>query len=142
MTPHAPLGLSGSATSIIDGDWFVEGKPVPQGSMRAFNNRVVHNKPKELMAWRNHIALVVGRTIKEPTDKPVEVVIAFQLLRPKSASRLYPSVKPDLDKLIRSVLDALTGIAYIDDSQVISIKASKRYDTVQGVAIGVYEWTQ
>ena len=34
---------------------------------------------------------------------------------------------PDLDKLVRSVLDALTGYAYIDDRQVGSLVASKEW---------------
>lgn len=110
--------------------------------MRAFNNRIVHTKPKELMAWRKQIGYTIGREVAVPSDKPINIVLQFQVLKPKSATRLYPSVKPDLDKLIRAVLDALTGIVYLDDSQVIGIHASKRYDTTQGVSIGVYEWNR
>jgi Holliday junction resolvase RusA-like endonuclease len=32
---------------------------------------------------------------------------------------------PDLDKLVRAVLDALTGIAYLDDKQVVAINARR-----------------
>ena len=33
----------------------------------------------------------------------------------------------DLDKLVRSTLDALSGVAYLDDCQVIKVTASKEY---------------
>jgi Holliday junction resolvase RusA-like endonuclease len=42
-----------------------------------------------------------------------------------------------LDKLIRAVLDALTGIAYIDDGQVVEITASKIYSQYAGLKIGI-----
>ena len=45
----------------------------------------------------------------------------------KQAPKYYIIKKNDLDKLVRSTLDGLTGVAYKDDSQVIRILASKRY---------------
>ena len=57
--------------------------------------------------------------------------------KPKSAKRAFPSVKPDLDKLIRAVLDGLTGVAFEDDSQVILIQSSKTYGENQGVWIRI-----
>jgi Holliday junction resolvase RusA-like endonuclease len=38
-----------------------------------------------------------------------------------------PAHAPDIDKLLRAVMDALTGIAYADDSQVIEVMVSKVY---------------
>jgi crossover junction endodeoxyribonuclease RusA len=63
-------------------------------------------------------------------DAAVEVRIAFYLPRPKSAprSRFYPTVRPDLDKLSRAVLDGITaGGALHDDSQVVMLVAAKHY---------------
>jgi crossover junction endodeoxyribonuclease RusA len=113
----------------------VEGKPIQQGSMRAFNNRIVHNKTKDLMAWRTKVgqaAYVAGCT---PILGAISISMRFRYLRPKSVMRTQPTVPPDLDKQIRSILDALTGIAYQDDSQVIQITASKEYQGSQGVDI-------
>lgn len=46
--------------------------------------------------------------------------------------------KPDLDKLIRAVLDALTGIVYPDDSQVMELDFSKSWSlTDSGVWLKV-----
>ena len=59
----------------------------------------------------------------------------FRYERPKSVKRAVPTVPPDLDKQIRSILDALTGVAYVDDSQVTHIIASKSYAPRAGVDI-------
>jgi crossover junction endodeoxyribonuclease RusA len=57
------------------------------------------------------------------------VDLAFVMPRPKSApkTKTLPAVKrPDIDKLTRAILDAITGICLVDDSQVVGLKASKR----------------
>jgi Holliday junction resolvase RusA-like endonuclease len=73
----------------------------------------------------------------EPGDALV-VVLHFHLERPKTVRRLEPTVKPDLDKLVRAVLDGITDArAWNDDSQVIAVWATKSYG-VPGVEIRVY----
>jgi Holliday junction resolvase RusA-like endonuclease len=57
------------------------------------------------------------------------------MLKPRTVKREHPTVPPDLDKLIRAVLDGLTAIAYVDDSQVVEIYAKKIYGLVPGVQI-------
>jgi len=59
--------------------------------------------------------------------------------RPKTVKRNHPSVAPDLDKLIRGALDALTAIAYVDDGQVVEIYSKKIYGEVIGAKIQVAE---
>ena len=105
----------------------VEGKPIQQGSMRAFNNRIVHNKTKELMAWRSEVAKAAHAAGCTPIDGPISISMQFTYERGKTVTRDTPTVPPDLDKQIRSILDALTGVAYADDSQVTHIIASKEY---------------
>ncbi len=78
---------------------------------------------------------------------PVELEVMFYLDRPSSISktqRPQPTVAPDLDKLVRGVGDALTGVVYDDDSQVIRCLAWKVYaDTrVSGAFIRVNELSQ
>lgn len=58
----------------------------------------------------------------------VAVSVRFQFVKPQSAlKREHHTVKPDVDKTLRACLDALTGIAYEDDSQVVMVAASKSY---------------
>jgi len=114
----------------------VDGEPVPQGSVRAFNNRIVHVKPRRLMAWRQAIEDAYPG---EMFDGPITVKAVFSLTRPKTVTRPHPSVKPDIDKLTRALLDALTGRAYVDDSQVVWIDVRKVYGP-PGVDVTVIPW--
>lgn len=104
----------------------VEGTPVPQGSMSVFNGRIVHQKSKQLMAWRNAIHIAC-RDVMLPLDGPVKVEVDFMLAQPKSTKRTTPYVKPDVDKLARAALDGLTGAAFHDDCQVIELRVRKEY---------------
>lgn len=40
---------------------------------------------------------------------------------------ILPTVKPDIDNVIKAVLDALNGIAYRDDNQVVQLNGAKFY---------------
>ena len=78
----------------------------------------------------------------EPLLGPVDVKLEFKLPRLKTVKRWAPSSRyeGDLDKLIRGVLDAMTGIVFADDSQVVGLVATKRYaDTEPGVWVHVLD---
>jgi crossover junction endodeoxyribonuclease RusA len=113
----------------------VEGNPVPQGSFRHVGNgRIISANPK-LNAWRQTIAEQIGlQTPVRLIDGSIRVDLVFTLERPKSVSRGVrerPTVKPDLDKLVRATLDAISLERYVqlikDDSQVTDLHAAKRY---------------
>jgi len=107
----------------------VDGIPIQQGSMKVFNGHVVHAKGTQLLLWRALIAMMArdAGVGKAPSDKAIQLDLVFSMKKPKSVKRDMPTVAPDLDKLVRSVLDALTGVAYEDDSQVVVVNASKVY---------------
>ena len=126
--------------------FFVEGVPATKGSTRSFVNhktgRVVtwaDNRDKQ-KAWAEKIMLKAKQKQIKKADKAVAIEIKFHLPEPKSfrnakgnrkpSAPKWHTKKPDLDKLIRCVLDALTGIAWNDDSQVVRIIARKDYSSV------------
>ncbi len=113
----------------------VEGQPVPQGSMKVINGHVIHSQGSALAAWRSAIALSARKAGAFPTREAITMTMTFTMLKPRTVKREYPTVPPDLDKLIRAVLDGLTAIAYVDDSQVVEIYAKKIYGIVPGVQI-------
>lgn len=141
---------------------FVPGIPVTQGSMRAFTikgtNRAVvtHGKSKELNNWRGTIAMFVKKAMGDsginepvPREKPVHIDAGFYFPRPKShygtgknADKIKPSApifhvtKPDGDKLFRALGDALKGVLYNDDSQVMG-SFGKGYSKNPGVEITI-----
>ena len=117
----------------------VDGLPVPQGSMKVIHGRVIHSQGSALAQWRASIALAARKAGARPTREPVTITLTFIMPRPKTVKRNHPSVAPDLDKLIRGALDALTAIAYVDDGQVVEIYSKKIYGEVIGAKIQVAE---
>ena len=57
-------------------------------------------------------------------------IIAFFPI-PKQLKKLLPTNSPDLDNIVKSVCDALNGIAYFDDSQICKLSIHKYYAKVQ-----------
>lgn len=114
----------------------VDGQPIPQGSMKVINGHVIHSQGSALAAWRSAIALSAKSAGAKPHIEPVEIELVFRMAKPRTVTRSEPSVAPDLDKLIRAVLDALTAVAYRDDGQVTRITATKEYGT-PGVSVKV-----
>ena len=66
------------------------------------------------------------------------IEVTFRVRRPKTVKRDYPSVAPDLDKYIRACLDSLTGICYVDDSQIVDISSRKVYSDTPGADIKIF----
>lgn len=106
--------------------------------MRVYNGNIVHSQGSALAAWRSAVALSAKSAGAKPHTEAVHIEMVFTMPRPKTVTRPEPSVAPDLDKLVRAVLDGLTAIAYRDDSQVTSIVASKQYGQAPGVWIQAY----
>jgi crossover junction endodeoxyribonuclease RusA len=117
--------------------FFVPGSPIAQGSMSVFNGRVVHSNGAKLKAWRQQISNAARVIYREPISGGVSVDMVFHITKPKTVTRSTPHVKPDLDKYVRACLDALTGSAFLDDAQVITLTASKHYSNEPGVSITV-----
>ena len=123
---------------VLKDAFFVRGRPVPQGSMKFVRPGVmIHSRSQDLALWRADIARNAELFGFKPIASAVKVELDFVMSKPKSAKRAFPSVKPDLDKLIRAVLDGLTGVAFEGDSQVILIQSSKTYGENQGVWIRI-----
>jgi crossover junction endodeoxyribonuclease RusA len=127
----------------------VYGVPQPKGSTRAFLPKgsrfpVVTSANAKVKPWAQEIsgaAASIARGL-DTTDRAISVQLDFYLSRPASAPKRVwaPIRKPDLDKLVRAVLDALTGIAWRDDAQVVSIQTTKRFATPvepPGVSVSV-----
>jgi len=64
-----------------------------------------------------------------PKGRGVTVSVIYGFPRPKGRDRLRvdPCVRPDVDKLSRALMDALTGVAYADDGQVVALSVRKIY---------------
>lgn len=52
---------------------------------------------------------------------------------------IRPTKKPDCDNIIKIICDALNGIAYKDDAQIISVSIEKRYSVMPSVEVALQE---
>lgn len=114
--------------------FFVAGEPAPQGSKTGFvkNGRVVLvEASSKVKPWRAAVSnqAVLAMRNRELLDGPIEVTLHFLMPRGKTVNRIMHTVKPDLDKLIRSTLDGLTGTVFKDDALVVAVSAAKDYTT-------------
>ena len=125
----------------------VEGVPAPQGSKKGFvvkGRAVLVESSKKVKPWRHRVkikakAVALAHGFEKITTGPVAVDLCFWMPSPARWVRPFPSTIPDIDKLTRSTLDALTGTLYKDDGQVCDLDVKKRYDPdgFQGVTIRV-----
>ena len=115
----------------------VFGDPAPQGSKTIMRGRLVESS-KKLPAWRKAVT-EAAEQVDFYTEDAVDVLIIFYMPKPKSLKRKRPSVKPDIDKLIRSVGDCLSGTVIKDDAQIVTIGARKEYSDEPGAEIQVVE---
>lgn len=127
----------------------IRGTPAPKGSLRHVGRGVLVESSARLRPWR---AAVTAAAVDaagpgwEPIDGPIHVEVGFEFARPAShygtgrnTARLrpgapaYPATRPDLDKLVRAVLDALgdAGV-WRDDARVVTVAAVKRWAPVPG----------
>ena len=131
----------------------VYGEARPAGSKTAGvskSGRVfVRDAAKGVKAWQGHVANVAAIAMgMEPLiDGPIWLQLAFYQPRPKShfgkggillSAPVFPIVRPDLLKLARAVEDALTGIVYRDDSQIVAERLWKRYGEPARVEVVVW----
>lgn len=120
----------------------VFGTPISQGSMRTLGaGRPMIHSNKKLLPWREGIAWVAKQAWRcEPILGPVTLHCLFRLKRPKghygtggnatklrSVAPMRHKQMPDVDKLLRAIEDALTGIVYKDDAQVDEVHATKKW---------------
>ncbi len=138
----------------------VAGVPAPQGSKRHVGGGRMVESSRAVGPWREAVRAETQRVIEATADPHylapfgVQVTVKFTLPRPQGhygtgshATTIRPSAprwphrKPDLDKLIRAVLDGITqGGAIADDAQVVRIAAQKTYGT-PGAVITIEELT-
>lgn len=126
---------------------FIAGTPRPQGSKNNLGRGRMVESSKYVKQWRLDIAAIAAAVYKsEPLDGQLTIDLAFVMPRPKAMSARKPTPPhthpPDLDKLFRAVGDALKGIVYRDDAQIVTARVAKRIaqpGETAGVSINVWQ---
>ena len=124
----------------------IEPKPKerPRAAMIGGHARIF--TPKKTEEYEQDIRKAWIRANGEtPADGPLRAKIYFGLPIPKSETKakklqmvlrqVFPVKRPDLDNLVKAVLDGLNGVAYQDDCQIVTMISKKNYSEVPYVRI-------
>lgn len=140
----------------------VFGRPQQRGSKRAVplktGKTVILDDNRKSRGWMQAIQAAAGEAMngREIIRDPVVIYATFYFLRPKShfgtgrnskkiksSSPRHHSQTPDLDKLLRSLLDGCTGTVITDDRLVSRIEADKCWTTgTEGMSVKIREMTR
>ena len=126
----------------------VPGKPLPW--QRSGHHGNTHYTPKAMAAHqelvRSHALLAGARKM----EGPLKMTLAFIFMPPQTWSQkkqdlalgdgLWPTGRPDLDNLVKEIKDALNGVLYEDDAQIVSLDATKGFsmEPRTGVRVTLY----
>ena len=131
----------------------VYGEPVGKGRPRFARrgNFVSTYSPQKTKTYEDEIRLMAKAAMgaSEALETPVTVAIYIRVGIPKSFSKQKhkdalanierPTKKPDIDNIAKCFLDAMNGIVYLDDKQVVSLHITKEYAETPAVDVMVKE---
>lgn len=121
----------------------IPGEPVAKGRARSFvrNGHVAHYTPDKTARYENLVKLAAQQAMAEaaPIEGAVGLIVRAYFSIPKSWSlkkqrsaalgEIMHTKRPDLDNVVKAIKDGANGVAWKDDSQVVDVRASKRYGT-------------
>lgn len=126
----------------------VPGVPAPGGSKRHIGNGRMVDDAKRNAPWRATVAWTAREQYQgPPLVGPLVANVVFIMPWRKGDRRkdgtvkpsasVHPTVRPDATKLWRAAEDALTGILWQDDAQIVQQTVTKRYGEEPGMTVMV-----
>lgn len=107
---------------------------VPKGRPRFGVRRGGHVRtwtPEATVVFERNLQIIARQQYRgQPLEGPLILILCFRMTPPVKLPKDrcgLPCVKPDLDNLEKAVMDALNGIAWRDDSQIVTKMAQKKY---------------
>lgn len=135
----------------------VYGTAQPAGSKRALprggkggGRPIIVDANKKSRPWKDLVSQEAGPAMadRDPFEGPLHMAVTFFRARPKGhmgtgrnegtvrpSAPPYPHTRPDTVKLTRAIEDALEGVVFRNDAQVVTHRLEKRYGTPERVVI-------
>lgn len=121
----------------------VPGRPIGKGRPRVNKNGHVWT-PDRTTNYENAVQWAYWDKYRKRTfekGKALVISIVLYYVRPKAMTKakrlmaqrgiLRPIVKPDVDNVAKAILDALNGVAFADDRQIVQLTCEKWYDATE-----------
>lgn len=118
----------------------IPGKPQPKERPRVTKSGYTFTPPRT----KEYEAKVIEQAKKSqllpqsPLTTPLKMILWFYYPIPTSWSKkkqelarrkqIQPAKRPDIDNLAKLIMDALNGVAYVDDAQIVQLVINKQYD--------------
>jgi Holliday junction resolvase RusA-like endonuclease len=115
---------------------FLPIEPVPMARARVGRFNSVYT-PQKQRAAMNEMKWLLTRLRTPLLTDALHVEVDFFISRPKSNRSKYVTKRPDLDNFIKLILDCGNGILWKDDSQIISLAASKQWANEMGPGVQI-----
>lgn len=129
----------------------IPGDAVPQGRPRVvrIGGRTIAYDPPKSKAYKARVRQYAARNApKEPLEGAVTLGVQIFRSVPKSWSKkkheaayaglIWPTTKPDVSNIVKGIEDALNGIWYKDDSQIVHEYSMKQYAREPGVIVKMW----
>ena len=128
----------------------VPGEPIGKGRPRfsSQGGRPRTYTPPRTAEYESRIAQAFRAAGGEIAPR-IPLMVAIRVIKgiPNSAPRhikammrdgyIVPDTRPDLDNVIKAVLDGLNGLAWHDDSQATAIVAKQEYADIPGLRVTI-----
>ena len=134
---------------VVEGDPQGKGRP----RFRRLGNFVSTYNDKKTQSYEALVKQSAKQAFGDTDilETPISLYLYIKLPIPKSYSKKRveaclnglekPSKKPDIDNVAKAFLDAMNGVVYKDDTQVVALSARKRYSTDPGVLVVISEYS-
>ena len=132
---------------------FIPGEPVSKGRPRVYRTAkgIRGVTPEKTRNYEAAVQLLARQVMagSSPMQEAIGVTIDAKFTIPKSWKKddrqaaayglMAHTKRPDIDNVVKAVLDGMSGIVFNDDSQITALNARKRYSTQPGLTVTVWE---
>jgi len=117
----------------------IDGLPAAKGNWIVVHGVFIPSNREKLNTWTRQIRQTARAAYSPAAPSQAAIDLKIKFFMPASRNKGACITRPDLDKLARAVMDALEGIIYADDSQVVRLTAEKVYNPFKGADIEIKE---